>query len=276
MRSATDPALLSRQLCPPNGVWRLVEVHDRLGSTNARAAEIGQPWSVVLSDHQTAGRGRLARAWEAPPRTSVALSAVVPAPDVGLGWVPLLAGLAVAEAIRSFTGLTAVLKWPNDVLLPSDDHRKVCGVLCEYRAALGAEPVSTPAGGRADRVVVGIGINQAQSRGQLPVETATSLVLAGARTQVATDTTGLVTAVLSRLAAAVTAWQSGDPGRERLRAAYRAHSVTIGADVALSLPGDRTVHGRALAVDDAGAVVVDSGAGPLAYPAGDVVHLRLG
>jgi BirA family biotin operon repressor/biotin-[acetyl-CoA-carboxylase] ligase len=170
MPGSLDRELLYAALVTPGSPWRDVEYHATIGSTNARAAMVGEPWRVVVADHQSQGRGRLARSWEAPPGTSVAVSATVPLPPEGAAWLPLLAGLSVAEAVTAATGLDAHLKWPNDVLLPGDGDRKVCGVLCEVVTGVGPAVV-----------VVGAGVNVDQSRDQLPVDTATSLVLAGAQ-----------------------------------------------------------------------------------------------
>ena len=96
----------------------------------ARELPIG---SVVVAEHQTAGRGRLDRRWEAPPGTALLASFVV-APHPLLS---LAAGVAAAEAC----GPQARLKWPNDVLI---DGRKAGGILVEMTAA---------------KAVVGVGIN---------------------------------------------------------------------------------------------------------------------
>jgi len=96
----------------------------------ARELAIG---SVVVADHQTAGRGRLSHRWEAPPGTALLVSFVL-APDPLLS---LAAGVAAAEAC----GNGVRLKWPNDLLL---DGRKVGGILVE------ASP---------SKAVCGIGIN---------------------------------------------------------------------------------------------------------------------
>ncbi|HEY7379852.1 MAG TPA: biotin--[acetyl-CoA-carboxylase] ligase [Gaiella sp.] len=112
--------------------------------------------AVAATDHQTSGRGRLGHRWEAPPRSSV-LASVVLHPPAERHWpeLSLLGGAAAAIAIEDATGLSAQLKWPNDVML---DRRKVGGVIAEARGAA---------------VVLGIGINVRQSRDELPAGTQT-------------------------------------------------------------------------------------------------------
>jgi len=259
MTGALDPARLRAAVVAPGSPWVDVEHHATIGSTNARAAELATPWTVVTADHQSQGRGRLARRWEAPPGTSIAVSATVPLPEMGAGWTPLLAGLAVVDAVEATTGLRAELKWPNDVLLTADGSRKVCGILCEVR------PASRPQG-RGPLVVVGAGLNLVQRRDQLPVPTATSLALAGAGD---VDRTALVAAYLARLAELI-----HDPVAET-QGAYRRRCVTVGRDVVLSLPGARRTAGRAVAVDDDGRLVVDGPRSRIAWAAGDVVHATL-
>jgi BirA family transcriptional regulator, biotin operon repressor / biotin---[acetyl-CoA-carboxylase] ligase len=237
---------LQRALAPDG--WR-VEVLPAAGSTNAVVAERarrGEPAGlVVVAEAQTAGRGRLDRAWVSPPRAGLTLSVLVrpDLPPARWPWLPLLTGLAVCDAVREQAELDAVLKWPNDVLL---DGRKVCGVLAEV-----------PQPGAA---VLGIGLNVTTRADELPVPTATSLALAGART---TDRDTLLRAVLRALRVVLADVEGG-------RAAYRERCTSIGARVRVELPDGSAVEGRAEAVDDDGRLVVDGHP----YGAGDVVHLR--
>jgi len=128
------------------GVPRL-EVHGRIGSTNDRARELAEagaePFTTVIAEEQTAGRGREGKRWESPPGSGLWMSVVAPPIDPSdRALVPLLAGLAVCRAVeRLAPGVCAGLKWPNDVLLGA---RKVSGVLCE------AGP---------EAIVIGVGIN---------------------------------------------------------------------------------------------------------------------
>lgn len=263
MRSPFDDASVRAALLTGAGPWTALEFLPRTESTNDRAIDLarrgGRPWLAVLTDHQTGGRGRLGRAWVVPDRASVAVSAVVPVGSAGAaGWVPLLAGVALARAVREVTRaaghqLTPRLKWPNDVLLADDGDRKLSGILCEL------VPLA-----RGHAVVVGTGVNVDQTRAELPTETATSLALAGA----AVRREDLVVTYLRELAQAV------DPGAgEEGRAAYRRLCSTIGAEVRVHLPGGLAA-GRAVAVDDSGALVVDTAEGRRSFAAGDVVHLR--
>lgn len=256
MPDSLQPETLRAALVTSGGRWAGLEHHASIGSTNARAVELANPWQVVVADHQSSGRGRLLRSWEAPPGTSVAVSATVPVPAAGSGWLPLLAGVAVLDAVEATSPLAGVLKWPNDVLLEADGGRKVCGILCEV----------LPGG----TVVVGVGINISQSRDELPVGTATSLRLAGADV----DRTTLVTAYLTRLAQLYAVLVAGDAGADRVREAYRSRCSTIGQRVSLSRQVGPDVVGLATGVDDEGRLVIESEGVRRAWAAGDVVHVR--
>ena len=111
-----------------------VEVVESVPSTNAvateRAREGAPEGTVVVAEHQTAGRGRLDRSWEAPPRSSLVFSVLLrpTVPATSWPWLPLLAGHTVAKTLRSRGYAAAAVKWPNDVLL---GERKVAGILVE-------------------------------------------------------------------------------------------------------------------------------------------------
>ena len=118
--------------------------------------------ALVVADHQTAGRGRLGRSWEAPPGTALLCSILLKPPaDRAAPQLSLVAGVAVADAIEQVVGLAAQLKWPNDVMLR---RRKVAGCLAEARD-----------GG----VVLGIGVNVNQTGDQLPERAGSLRTLTG-------------------------------------------------------------------------------------------------
>ena len=122
-------------LPPSHGMWLALDVVPSTGSTNAdllarAAADPGSPEGLVLvAEEQTAGRGRLGRSWSSVTGASLTFSVLLrPAavPPARRGWLTLLAGVAVASAVRSVGCVDAVLKWPNDVLA---GDRKLAGIL---------------------------------------------------------------------------------------------------------------------------------------------------
>lgn len=273
---AADPierSTLVAELVDADSLWTRVDVVAETGSTNAdlaQAARDGAPMgSVLVADHQSAGRGRMGRTWTAPPGTSVALSVLV-RPEVSTErwtWLPLLAGLAVSDGIRQETDLPADLKWPNDVMLLG---RKVCGVL--------AERVETSEG---PAVVIGLGINVHLSADQLPVPTATSLALTLADLGVPgvpVHRTGLISTTLRSLERILRRWEEvadvAGVGADGLALAYRERCATLGRDVRVSLSDGSAVEGVARDVDASGRLVVDTPDGARTFAVGDVVHLR--
>lgn len=257
--------------------WREVECHDEIDSTNAQSLIDPRPWRVVTSRHQRAGRGRRDRSWDSPPGTSMVLSMTVPmaADPQRWGWLPLVTGLAVVDALGAMTGAAErfALKWPNDVLAEEGGRwLKLCGILCELApgagAGAGAEQAPTPL------VVAGVGVNVAIARQDLPVPGATSLTLAG---HPAPSGDALVVAVAQAFARWHRQWYAG--AMADLLAAYRTRCCTLGAQVAVHLPDGSTSHGEALDIAPGGELVVQ-GSGPdgaqrRTFAAGDVVHLRL-
>ncbi|WP_343036713.1 biotin--[acetyl-CoA-carboxylase] ligase [Flexivirga aerilata] len=238
--------------------WEDLDVTPQIGSTNAELLADPHPWRALVTDNQTAGRGRLDRAWVAEPGQSIALSATLPLPDDATrwGWVPLLVGVAVRRALREVAPLDVGLKWPNDVLARPDadtDWGKIAGILCNAT------------GGAAPTVVVGIGINVHQEPGDLPVDTATSVRICGADVRCE----DLVVALLRQLADIQRQWDL-----PTLDDAYRAACLTIGQEVRIELAGDEVASGRAIDVDVMGRLVIETADGPVPHAAGDVVHVR--
>jgi BirA family biotin operon repressor/biotin-[acetyl-CoA-carboxylase] ligase len=218
--------------------WR-VEVVASTASTNAdvaaRARAGEAPGFVLVAEDQTAGRGRLGRPWTSPPRAGLTFSMLLTAPPSP--WVPLLAGVAVARALRDVAGLAPRLKWPNDVLV---DGRKIAGILAEVSSGL---------------VVVGVGLNVSTRAEELPRDRpATSVGLEGGLT----DRPTLLRGVLAAMADRATPVD------------YLGLCDTVGREVELHLPDGVVQRGGASAIDSSGRLVVDG----IAYAAGDVVHLR--
>ena len=246
--------------------------------------------SVVATDTQTEGRGRLGRSWTAPAGASLAVSVLLrpqtpsgrALPVEALGWLPLLGGAAMARAVNRFLGrqdgpggqdaaggqdadgspARAVLKWPNDVLIGG---AKVSGVLSELLPG-------------ARGVVVGAGVNLFLSRDELPVPTATSLTLEGASGITADD---VLAAYLSEFISLYRPFvvSNGDAEESGLAATVSSLCATLGQPVQVELPGGDIVLGLATALDPSGRLVVArdvpvDGDDTLVVAAGDVTHLR--
>lgn len=246
-------------------MWRQVEVLEESPSTNAdlarRAREGAGEGTVLVAEHQTAGRGRLERAWVTPPRAALTFSLLVTPDEVATvrwPWLPLLAGVAVVEAVRRVAEVDTALKWPNDVLV---GDRKLAGVLVER--------VERPGGAAA---VVGVGLNVSTTVEELPVQTATSLGLEGTATL---DRSVVLREVLRTFEALYVEWRSeqGDAARG-LRDSYVRRCATIGRRVRVSLPTGEALTGLASGVDADGRLLVDTAGGRQALGAGDVVHVR--
>lgn len=250
---------------PPLDPARLpgrVAILDETPSTNAVAADRartgGPAGLVVATEHQTAGRGRLDRAWVVPPRSALTFSVLV-RPELSpeaWPWLPLLTGYAVhAALVDRVPGLG--LKWPNDVLVSDEaGDRKLAGILVER--------IETKDGPAA---VLGVGINVSQRQDELPVPEATSLFL---EVEGDPDRTEVLAGVLGSLEALMPLLED----IPSLRRAYSGECLTLGREVRVDMPADQSVQGTAVDVDDHGRLVVSTEDGPVAVGAGDVVHVR--
>jgi BirA family transcriptional regulator, biotin operon repressor / biotin---[acetyl-CoA-carboxylase] ligase len=267
---------LERALIVPGSLWQRLDVRTETGSTNAdvaAAARQGEPEGlIVVAEQQTAGRGRRDRQWTSPARAGLTLSVLLrpgePQPGhdwpaaafPAYGWLPLLAGVALLEAVQQIAELEATLKWPNDLLV---GDRKCAGILAEVVG---------------DAVVLGIGLNVSTRADELPPTAsglpATSLVVAGAKH---TDRDPLLRALLRRLARWYGGWREtgGDAELCGLLGAYRRSCSTIGRDVRVQLPTGPVLAGRATTVDADGQLVVRTEDGvDQRVSAGDVLHVR--
>ncbi len=254
--------LRGHALVVPGGFWRDIRVVAETGSTNsdllAEARAGLAEGAVLVAESQVAGRGRMGRQWVSPPGTALTFSVLLrPAavPQAGRAWVPLLAGVAVALAVRAETGVDASLKWPNDVQV---NGAKLAGILAEQAG---------------DAIVVGIGMNVSSGPGDLPVASATSLLIEGAEDPAPGR---LLVGMLGELERWYLPWTArlGDAVGSGLLEEYQRLCATLGRQVRVSLPGGRTVTGTASAVDQTGRLVVDSDSGPVPVSAGDVIHVR--
>jgi len=297
----------------PGPRWTDIRRFDTIDSTNrylVEEARAGAPEGVVVvAGHQSAGRGRLGRRWEAPAGTNLLVSILL-RPDLPAEQRHLAAAvvaLAAAEAVEDLADLRLGVKWPNDLLAP--DGRKVAGVLAEGDLTAprstgrsggpsgpGTGTAPAPASGSGSgsgsgsasgqgsgsgsavavrpAIVVGIGVNVnwPGSDADLPVElvgTATSLRQLTGRP---VDPDEILHSLLDALEPRLDALGT-IPGRIRQADELRSRCVTLGTAVRIEL-ADSRFEGRAVDVTPEGHLVVETATGLRTVVAGDVVHVR--
>ena len=241
-----------RTLLQPGSFGLPLHFFKTIDSTNDYAKKIaarGEPeGTLVISEEQTAGRGRMGRSWISPPGTGLWLSLIL-RPTFIPSQAPLLtslAAVAVAGAIRRVTGLSAGIKWPNDIII---NDRKAAGILIELSA--GERFVKY--------LIVGIGINvNTEDFPEEIRERATSLHICSERKISRMEILISVLRELERLYSATI--HNGDFNSILER--YRSWSVTIGRRITATRSGqefsalalDITPKGGLLIKDDAGMI----------------------
>ena len=239
-----------------------VRTYDEIGSTNTELVEdarAGAPEGlVIVADHQTAGRGRLNRSWEAAPGTALLVSVLL-RPPLPISEVPVVlmaAGLAACDGVEAAAGFRPQLKWPNDLVA---GDRKLAGLLTE----------STP--GEVTAVILGLGVNVTADA--YPADLAVPATSCEEEAKRPVDRSELLVAFLVALEARYSAVLVKG-GRETTLEAYRADSATLGRRVRVEVPTG-VVEGTADRVAWNGQlVVVDDNGGQHVVHAGDVIHLR--
>jgi len=250
------------------GFFSPLEVAASVPTTMARAAELaaaGAPeGATVLAEEQSEGRGRLGRAWVAPPGSSLLLSVVL-RPPIGREavWLTVAAaGVALAEAVDAVApaAAPAALKWPNDLELHG---RKAAGLLAEAHLA----------GDRLAAVLLGMGVNVAQTAADLPPEAADRATSVSLAAGAPVDRAELLAAWAGRFLAGYQALCAGRP--DQVLAAYRRRLATVGQRVRADRIGADPVVGTAVDLTPTGGLVVQTAAGArVEVLAGDVHHLR--
>jgi BirA family biotin operon repressor/biotin-[acetyl-CoA-carboxylase] ligase len=229
-------------------IGRAIEYHASIASTQDRARELArngaaQP-TVVVADQQTAGHGRGEKSWLSEPGASLLASWTFRPAPAEPALFALLAGVAVARALKTLGVADLGLKWPNDVWLTNG---KIAGCLAH---------------GGSDHLVIGIGVNVSQR--DLPREiadTATTLRRAGH------DIDRL--ALLARLTKELDAMADAANHPAAL-AEWRTRSITLGREVEVTGAGEPAFRGKASALADDGALLVETPYGQHRVIAGEV------
>mgnify|MGYP003330309656 CR=1 FL=1 len=217
-----------------------VSVMEETSSTQFELANNFVPGKVLVAEYQSAGRGRLDRKFEVPPRKGLTFSFAVKA-EKDFGWIPLITGLAVSKAINNYVGENIVeIKWPNDLLI---NGKKLAGILSE-KVESGA--------------VVGVGINIFQEQNELPIQNALSLSMVAK-----VDRSELLIVILNELGNALS-------NIENFKNEYREKCATIGKTVQVTLPNGEIIGDVAVGISDTGSLLLNS----REISVGDIVHLR--
>jgi BirA family biotin operon repressor/biotin-[acetyl-CoA-carboxylase] ligase len=236
---------------------------EETSSTNDRARKLaiaGAPaGTVVLAEHQTAGRGRQGRSWTMPRASGLALSTLVrfgdPQAETDLTLLPLAAAVAVCETCEAAAPVSCTIKWPNDVLAGG---RKLAGILTESR----------PQSGWA---VVGIGLNVNAATGDLDPEIRASATSLRIETGREVDRQTVLELLLARLGVRLAAPLVHDT--DSVMAAYRERDALRGRRITWSA-GGTLLEGEAQGVDESGMLVVFSDSGERVTLDAGEVHLE--
>lgn len=241
--------------------------YKKVDSTNDVAymlAEKGmKEGAAILAEEQVLGKGRHGRNWVSPPRGGIYMSCIL-RPRIAPNEIPritLLAAVAVAKAIREVTGLAAVIKWPNDIMV---NQRKVCGILTELKAEQD----------RVDFLILGIGVNVNTQSRCLPKGASSLKEELRKRDKRAPD--------LSRTEAAKKILEKLDEAYLLLRKEgfkpvmeeWRRLSSMLGSRVKVVMQ-NRAFEGQAHDIDENGALLVRMGSGIMErVSSGDIVMVR--
>lgn len=236
-------------------IGRRLHYFHTVDSTNHQAKQLaarGAPeGSLIITDLQTAGKGRLGRRWTAPVGTGLLFSLIFrPAlAPVHVSQLTMLCSLAAAEAIQQRTGLEVRIKWPNDLVIPypaSNDYKKLAGLLTE----------SSLLGDKLLFSVVGVGINVNLDPADLGemITPATSLMAELGRP---VDREALLCAILQQIESRYLPLN----GRQ-IHADWSQRLITLGQNITVSTPAGQH-QGMAESVDSDGTLYLRDLAGNL-------------
>jgi BirA family biotin operon repressor/biotin-[acetyl-CoA-carboxylase] ligase len=249
-RAPLDKKRISQEI---SRYWR-VSVVEVTGSTQDDLFQLASnntalPKTILASEYQSSGRGRLDRTFTAAPHSALTFSFYIEPTVDKEEWsfLTLLAGVSVHEALQKLDPTINVgVKWPNDLLI---NGKKFAGMIAQA-ANKG--------------IVIGIGINVGMAEDELPVENATSLAIEGFAEL---DRNILLATIINHIEINFQMWELGNS----FIAQYRDASITIGNDVEVTLPGGEVIQSTATGISDTGGLLLADGR---EVTVGDVVHLR--
>lgn len=224
--------------------------YDKLESTNDKAKILAgklEEGSIILADEQTKGRGRLGRTWHSTRGKSINMTIILKpkVKNINLQGLTLVTSVAINLALRDI-GIDSQIKWPNDILV---NNKKVSGILIEVSRAFN----------KINYVIVGIGINVNQDKGEIPrviMEKSTSLKIAKSRE---IDRGILLGNILNRFKESYLDLKLGR-NIDRIIDIYKKHSVIIGREVLL-IQGKDKRRARVLDISKKGELLVKTSQG---------------
>ena len=212
---------------------------------NSNSAKTGD---VIATEFQSDGRGRLDRTFDAPPGSALLFSFYIKPKRARTDWgfIGHLAALTMQQVISADNQSQVWLKWPNDILI---GDQKVAGLLAQATD---------------DGVIIGIGTNVAMTVEELPVESATSLAIAGFSNL---NRNSILCDFLNRFENNFKEWDNGADFIDR----YSEVCATLGRLVRVEVIGRENRTGKAVSINKLGALALEDG---FEVNVGDVVHLR--
>ena len=232
--------------------WR-VSVVELTGSTQDDLvklikSEVINTGELIVTEFQSAGRGRLDRSFQAPAHSALLFSFFLKPRRVREDWgfISMLAALTLQQIIGQSVSSKVTLKWPNDILI---DDKKVAGLISQLSE---------------DGLIVGIGLNVEMDQSELPVATATSLLISNSNE---VDRNKILIEFLNLFEINFNAWDSGADFIKD----YTAASSTLGKLIQIEIAGKPSLQGVAQSITPQGALMLADGT---EVTVGDVVHLR--
>ena len=229
-------------------------------------ADSGEPHgTAIIAEHQTAGKGRLERSWVSPPNKNIYCSVILKQPELEkyLPWIPLITGLAIAEAIETNHSTALSLKWPNDLLV---QDKKLGGILCQ----------GTTRKNDISALIVGFGINVNSVPEDFPHELRTILTSLYQESGRFCNRNFLLSSILNNLEK----WYEklAMKNLNEIHLAYSASCTTLGKDVCCTLTGSRNINGRATEIGKDGSLLITPFEArtkkTVAVHSADVKHIR--
>lgn len=259
-----NPDEIIRQLGPAAADIRLV-CFEKVDSTNDVAKRFVEEGVcdrlVVIANCQSAGRGRFDRGWESPPGGLYA--SLITKPVLSPSRLPLMGmmlGLSAVSAIHSLSAIEVHLKWPNDIVV---NEKKVGGILCE----------AVTEGNQGIAVILGIGINVNLQPDDYPEDLRDSITTVFQETGGKSSIEDLAALLLNEVYGRIREVETRQTYESTL-SEYKSVCNTLGRRVRVK-QADGTFEGKALRIDEYGALILETEEGEAKLSTGDVLHLNL-